>query len=106
MDTQHTEQTQRLEHDMRHLGNRFDRHLEIYAANGKELAAVKQNVASLDKTITEFYRSFNTYELAQKEVLNQFVQKGDFATVKNIVYGAITIIVVSFMGALIALVIK
>ena len=106
MDIQHTEQTRRLEEDMRHLGNRFDRHLEIYAANGKELSAVKQNVASLDKTITEFYLSFKAHELAQKELIGQFVSKSDFATVKNIVYGAVGLILVTFMGALIALVIQ
>lgn len=106
MDIQHTEQTRRLEEDMRHLGNRFDRHLEIYAANGKELAAVKQNVASLDKTITEFYISFKAHEAAQREFIEQFVPKNEFSTVKNIVYGAVTLIMVAFMGAIITLVIK
>lgn len=46
MDGQHTEQTRLLERDINTISTRFDRHLEIYAANGKELAALKQEVAS------------------------------------------------------------
>lgn len=43
MDNQHKEQTGVLERDLNVLGKRFDRHLEIYAKNGKELEAVKTN---------------------------------------------------------------
>lgn len=43
MDKQHVEQTNVLERDLSSLGTRFDRHLEIYAKNGKELEAVKTN---------------------------------------------------------------
>lgn len=47
MDTQHKEQTNILERDLARLADRFDRHLEIYAQNGKELTALKQEVSSL-----------------------------------------------------------
>lgn len=58
-------QTLILEKDLRNLGDRIsenvhrlDRHLEIYSQNGKELAALKQAVASLEKTIdTKFLKS-------------------------------------------------
>lgn len=106
MDTQHTEQTKRLEEDMRYLGNRFDRHLEIYAANGKELSAVKQNVASLEKTIIEFYSSFKIHESNQQKVLNNFVTRSDFSTVKNIVYGAVSVVMTAVLLAAISLIIK
>lgn len=51
-------QTIILEKDIRALGDRIsenvhrlDRHLEIYAANGRELAALKAAVASLEKAL-------------------------------------------------------
>jgi len=47
MDTQHTEQTKRLEDDIRSLAQRFDRHLEIYAQNGKELRSVQTELESV-----------------------------------------------------------
>lgn len=37
----------RLADDHARLNERFDRHLEIYAANGKELAALKSEVQNL-----------------------------------------------------------
>ena len=106
MDTQHTEQTHRLETDLRHLGNRFDRHLEIYAANGKELAAVKANVASLEKTLIDFYSSFKIHEQAQRGLIDNLVTTKEFTTIKSIVYGAVGLVLVAFMGALVTLVIK
>lgn len=44
-------QTQIIERDLSKLQERFDRHLEIYAQNGKELAALKQAVDALSKVI-------------------------------------------------------
>jgi len=44
MNPEHVEQTRVLERDITSLNNRFDRHLEIYAKNGKELANVKEEV--------------------------------------------------------------
>lgn len=40
-------QTQIIERDLSKLSQRFDRHLEIYAQNGKELAALKSSVDAL-----------------------------------------------------------
>lgn len=44
-------QTQIIERDLYKLAERFDRHLEIYAQNGKELAALKSSVESLRSVI-------------------------------------------------------
>lgn len=40
-----------IERDLQKLGDRFDRHLEIYASNGKELASLKTAVEGLRLTI-------------------------------------------------------
>ena len=47
MDNQHREQVSILERDVNRIGDRLDRHLEIYAQNGKELAGLKSEVAGL-----------------------------------------------------------
>lgn len=45
------QQTQIIERDLNKLGERFDRHLEIYAQNGKELSALKASVDALRTSI-------------------------------------------------------
>lgn len=57
-------QTQIIERDLSKLGERFDRHLEIYATNGKELAALKQSVDGLHHT---FERHFSNNNVDQKK---------------------------------------
>lgn len=44
-------QTRIIERDLEKLSDRFDRHLEIYASNGKELAGLKIAVSTLDNSI-------------------------------------------------------
>lgn len=44
-------QTQIIERDLSKLAERFDRHLEIYAQNGKELYGLKSSVEALKHTI-------------------------------------------------------
>lgn len=46
-------QTRLIERDLALLSQRFDRHLEIYAQNGKELAGVKVAVDNLRTTIEQ-----------------------------------------------------
>lgn len=46
-------QTRIIERDLALLSQRFDRHLEIYAQNGKELAGVKVSVDNLRNTIEQ-----------------------------------------------------
>lgn len=43
MDDLHRQQTEIIERDIKTLADRFDRHLEIYAQNNKELQSVKTN---------------------------------------------------------------
>lgn len=52
MDPNANTQTKIIERDLDRLGDRFDRHLEIYAQNGKELAALKSEVYSLKDMIS------------------------------------------------------
>lgn len=49
--TEANAQTQIIERDLSKLGERFDRHLEIYAQNGKELAGLKAAVENLSHTM-------------------------------------------------------
>lgn len=51
MDPNANTQTKIIERDLDRLGDRFDRHLEIYAQNGKELASLKSEVRSLQDMI-------------------------------------------------------
>lgn len=44
-------QVDMIERDVQQVNSRLDRHLEIYASNGKELTAVKIALQSLEKTV-------------------------------------------------------
>lgn len=57
-------QTQIIERDLEKLGTRFDRHLEIYAQNGKELSGLK---TSVDGLRSAFERHFENNGHDQKE---------------------------------------
>jgi len=52
-------QTQIIERDLEKLGNRFDRHLEIYAQNGKELMGLKTSVDGLRNTFERHFENNN-----------------------------------------------
>lgn len=54
-----------LREDHRKMNERFDRHLEIYANNGKELAALKTVIASLEKTIDARFVSIDKDQTSQ-----------------------------------------
>jgi hypothetical protein len=69
-----SEQTLILERDIKAMSDRIndnvhrlDRHLEIYAQNGKELAALKVAVSSLDSSIRERH--------SQQDVVHSSLQK-------------------------------
>lgn len=53
MDEKANFQTAIIEKDLDKLSTRFDRHLEIYAQNGKELAALKASVDGLKAYIEQ-----------------------------------------------------
>lgn len=100
MDSQHLEQTKRIEGDLRELGKRFDRHLEIYASNGKELAAVKVEMNNLVKGIDELK---HTIDESHKELKDRFVTKDTFSFYKRLTWMIIgTVVTVLTSGGLLA----
>lgn len=70
-------QTRIIERDLAVLSQRFDRHLEIYAQNGKELAGVK---VSLDNLRTTIEQRNSNYETDQGNLRNDFK---DYSTKLN-----------------------
>jgi hypothetical protein len=69
MDSGANFQTRIIERDIEAIGkrmdkqdSRFDRHLEIYAQNGKELTAVKMSIDSLTSAIAEVKKSSERHE--------------------------------------------
>lgn len=54
MDQTNLAQTKIIERDLERLSERFDRHLEIYASNGKELAGVKAQLLVMNNNINAF----------------------------------------------------
>lgn len=77
---------------LENLQHRFDRHLEIYAQNGKELAGLKAEMAGMREDIKGLFKGV--------------VYKSEFSPVQKLVYGVVGLILVSFFGALIALILK
>ena len=54
------------------LETRFDRHLEIYANNGKELAALKEAVKSLERFLTENRKLDDIFREELKPIMNSY----------------------------------
>ena len=80
------------DNEIKEMRNRFDRHLEIYAQNGKELAGLKAEVSALREDMRGLFKGV--------------VYKDEFSPVQKLVYGVVGLILISFFGALIALVTK
>lgn len=100
----------RLAEDHTKLNLRFDRHLEIYAANGKELAALKTKVDTLDKSIHE---KCDEILMMIRENRKIYATKDELAAVadtmtpvKSIVYGLVGLIMTAVVVALLALVVR
>lgn len=85
------------------LTSRFDRHLEIYAQNGKELAGVKVSVTTLGSDIlhlrTDISKDIATLTATLKESAEKYVTKDQFSPVKNVVYGLVALILTSVVTA-------
>lgn len=99
IDIRHDERISTVQRDVTALGIRFDRHLEIYAQNGKEMAGMKGELASLTKTMNEvkdFIRGSD----------DKFVTKIEFWPNKVIVYGLVGVVLFAALGAIISQVIK
>lgn len=55
-------QTRIIERDIERLANRFDRHLEIYAQNNKELAALKSSIESHGASVGQIAETISRHE--------------------------------------------
>lgn len=97
MDSQHTEQVTMMEKNLDKLGQRFDRHLEIYAQNGKELSALKAEVAGVRKDIVGVRTDIN-------HALGRFTTKEAFLPVRAIVFGLVGLILTAVAVAITSLV--
>lgn len=110
MDAQHVEQTKHLERDLTGLkadiqkvDHRLDRHLEIYAQNGKELAALKQEVSDMKTSLnTKCGEIMKAVESGNRHS----VSKSEFFPVKLLTFGAAGLMLMGVMGALVTLVVK
>lgn len=103
----------RLERDLREVASRFDRHLEIYAQNGKELAALKSEVRGnhtmLENSIQQHHEvllgQLTNLAEAIKTNTDNHVSHTEFKPVKSLVYGATAIILTAVVGGLVSLVV-
>ena len=68
-------QTRIIERDLALLAQRFDRHLEIYAQNGKELAGVKVSVDNLRSTIEQRNNNYETDQSTLRTELKDYSTK-------------------------------
>lgn len=74
-ETQANAQTRLIERDLTQLSTRFDRHLEIYAQNGKEFVALKIAVDNLRSSIESNSRNYdadlNNFKADLKETMSK-----------------------------------
>lgn len=91
----------RLRDSMSEQSARFDRHLEIYAQNGKELAALKQEVRSNHQAMLKAVEG-----LAEKLTLSNsdHVTRNEFNPVKISVYGFIGLVLTAAIAAILSLI--
>ena len=86
--TEPNAQTQIIERDLNKLSVRFDRHLEIYASNGKELAALK---ASVDALRNAFEKQENRDKDSINNIWVQTKQNTDDIQVVNVTLGKLMV---------------
>ena len=72
MNPEHVEQVRILEADVKHLEDRFDGHLAIYANNGKESARVASALERIerhsferDKKVDEMFDTYNSFKVGK-----------------------------------------
>lgn len=107
--TQPNDQTKILERDIANLSKkvdsqceRFDRHLEIYAQNGKELAALKTEVKNNHERLTSAIVTLT--KAIEKQDSNHVTAK-EFWPVKTLIYSLTGIILISVITAIVGLVV-
>ena len=87
------------DNEIKNLRDRFDRHLEIYAQNGKELAGLKAEVSGLRTELAGL-------RLDMKDITDGMVFKIEYKPIQRLVYGVVALALTVLFGALFALVIK
>jgi len=92
IDEHHDELRRHGDSELKNLRDRFDRHLEIYSQNGKELAGLKAEVSGLRQDI--------------RGISEGMIYKVEFKPVQRFVYGAVALALTALFSALFALVIK
>lgn len=102
-EVQHEERISVLQRDMTAMNGRFDRHLEIYAQNGKELAAVKVGLGGVQEQLQEVALALKTLN---DELGRTYVTNDRFSPVKLITYGIISIVGLGVLSAIVESVIK
>ena len=72
MNSEHVEQVRILEADVKHLEDRFDGHLAIYANNGKESARVASALERIerhsferDKKVDEMFDAYQGFKIGK-----------------------------------------
>ena len=108
IEVQHEERIGVLQRDMSAMNARFDRHLEIYAQNGKELAALKVSVnqfAEIMGDLTQAVQSIGE-KMVTTEDAKSFVTEDRFSPVRAIAYGIGGTAALAVLGSVINLVIK
>ena len=75
MTPEHLEQMKHMDERIDDVDNRLDRHLEIYANNGKEMARLAQAIEAhiksqdnVEKRVNEMYEVFNDGKIGTKIV--------------------------------------
>ena len=87
-DSQQTEQIATLQRDLHEEKHRLDRHLEIYANNGRELAGLKIEVKGLTHAIN----------ILNEKLEENFVTKAEFLPTNRIAYGLVAIVLIGVFG--------
>lgn len=100
----HAEQIATVQRDLTSFGIRFDRHLEIYAQNGKELAALNVTVTGLKEQMNGFASSISALDInlsgIDDKMDKKFVTNDRFWPVKTLVYGTVGILLLGTLSTL------
>lgn len=68
----------------------------------KDITYTKEKVNSIELKIDAFHRRFDEHaEIMKKE----YITREEFQTVKNLVYGFVTLVLVAVVGAMVSLVV-
>lgn len=99
IDIQMREQIAHLKESGDKLSTRFDRHLEIYAQNGKEMAGLKKEIEGMRSDFDQINEFIKGCE-------ERFVIQKEFWPVRMVTYGLVTAVLLAALGSVMALILK